>query len=118
MTPGSDPIATDLTRLAESTLAAAPAPLPLALLRILAERRGAQVAVHRVLVRLTAVSLAPTAVVLLAWLLRPGVANDAAFPGLLLALTLAPPLGSIARLLGALHPARVPLVARQAAKNA
>lgn len=118
MTPGSDPIATHLARVAETTVAAAPAPPPLAVLRILAERRGAQLAAHRVLVRLTIVSLAPTAVVLLAWLLRPGVADDAALPGLLLALTLAPALGAIARWLGALHPARVPLVARQPGKNA
>jgi hypothetical protein len=100
-----DPIAGEIASLARSTLAAVPAPKPFVVIRILAERRHAEMAAHRVLVLLTLASLAPTAVVLAAWALSPDPSAAARMAGAFLTLTLIPSIAAVARAAGMRRPA-------------
>jgi hypothetical protein len=107
MNPAQDPVAEHFASIAQSTMTAAPAPRPFAVVRILAERRRSEMAVHRTLALLTVASLAPLVVVLLASALQPGSGAGGRFAALNLALTLVPAIAAVARLLGTPRPVRV-----------
>jgi hypothetical protein len=100
-----DAIAGQIASLARSTLAAAPAPAPFAVIRILAERRHTELAARRVLVLLAIASLAPMVLVLAAWVLSPD--STTAFPmaSAIVTLALFPSIAAIGRVAGMRRPA-------------
>jgi hypothetical protein len=95
-----DPVARQLAGIARRTQAAAPAPKPFALVRILAARRRDAAAARRILVATALASLMPACVVGVAWLLHPDFAAAAPMATALIGLLLAPALAAAARTAG------------------
>ena len=106
MSRTNEPIDTHLASLARSSLAAAPLPALCAVIRILAERRRAEIRSRRLLALLAVASAAPVLIVLAAWLHRPADAGGSLLVAALLAFALIPAVGSIARMVGVSAPAR------------
>lgn len=100
MSQTEDPVDAHLASLARGTLAAAPVPAPHAVVRILAERRGAQLGSRRLLALVTVTNAVPALLVLLAWVVRPAAAGGSLLAATLLGLALAPAIGGITRVAG------------------
>ena len=106
MSQTNDPVDAHLALLARSTLAAAPRPLPPAVVRILAGRRRAALGSCRLLAFVAVASAAPLPIILVAWILSPAVAGGSHFVPALLAFVLPPAIGGIARFAGTSAPTR------------
>jgi hypothetical protein len=106
MSETSDPVEASLASLARSTFAAAPRPVPFAVVRILAERRRAEFRSRRLLAFVALASAAPMLIVIVAWVARPAAADGYLLAAIVLALALAPAIDGIARIAGAIAPAR------------
>jgi hypothetical protein len=105
MSETSDPVEASLASLARSTLAAAPRPVPFAVVRILAERRRAEIRSRRLLALVALASAAPLLIVLAAFVLRPAAASGSLLAASVLALAVVPAIDGFGRLAGT----RVPL---------
>lgn len=111
MSETSDPVKASLASLARSTLAAAPRLVPFAVVRILAERRRAELRSRRLLAFVALASAAPMLIVIVAWVVRPAAADGYLIAAIVLALAVAPAIDGIARIAG-MRPSAGPLLSR------
>ncbi len=101
MSPTSDPVDAHLAALARTTLAAAPRPAPLTVIRFLAERRRVEFRSRRLLSLVAIASVAPLVLLVAAWLLRSAAGSGSPLAAALLAAALVPAIRGVASLTGA-----------------
>jgi hypothetical protein len=90
-----DPVATPLDSLARATLASAPRPIPIAVVRILAERHRAERASRRILAFVVIASAIPVLVLPIAWAFGPMRSGASLSAGAVFALVLGPAIAAL-----------------------
>jgi hypothetical protein len=104
MSAPNDPVDVSLSLLARTTRNLAPAPAPLAVVRILAARRRTGRRARRLLVLVSAASAVPLLIVLSAWRLHPAAPSGPLLVAALLAGSLGVAIDGLARVAGEVPP--------------